>query len=65
MEAKGMIIAGTCPKGKLVEIIELKNHPWFVACQFHPEFKSNPLAPHPLFHAFVTAAYKNKSVPGK
>ena len=51
-----MSIAGLSPDGKLVEMIELATHPWFVACQFHPEFKSRPLAPHPLFSAFVRAA---------
>ncbi len=46
--------------GKLVEIIELENHPWFVACQFHPEFKSKPDKPHPLFKAFVQKALELK-----
>jgi CTP synthase len=49
-------VAGTSPDGSLVEIIELENHPWFVAVQFHPEFKSKPTAPHPLFAGFVGAA---------
>ncbi len=53
---KGMILSGIHPKGKLVEIIELKDHPWYLAVQFHPEFKSKPDAPHPLFRAFVKAA---------
>lgn len=53
---KGMTIVGTNPQGQLVEMIELPDHPWFVACQFHPEFKSRPLAPHPLFREFVGAA---------
>ncbi|HYF05894.1 MAG TPA: gamma-glutamyl-gamma-aminobutyrate hydrolase family protein, partial [Patescibacteria group bacterium] len=53
LEDAGLVIAGTTPDGKLVEIIELKNHPFFVATQFHPEFKSRPLDPHPLFRAFV------------
>ena len=53
---KGMAIVGTNPQGKLVEMVELPDHPWFVACQFHPEFKSRPLAPHPLFREFVGAA---------
>jgi CTP synthase len=58
MEASGLIISGTHPKGehRLVEIIELRGHPWFCAAQFHPEFKSKPLAPQPLFRAFVKAA---------
>jgi CTP synthase len=54
----GLVIAGTSPDGKLVEIIELKNHPFFVATQFHPEFKSRPLHPHPLFREFIKAAKK-------
>lgn len=58
MEKKGFIIAGTSPDGHLVEIIELKNHPFFVGVQFHPEFQSAPLAPHPLFLAFLRAASK-------
>lgn len=53
---KGLIISGTSPDGSLVEIIELKKHPWFVACQFHPEFKSKPMQPHPLFFHFIEAA---------
>ncbi|MBU1000343.1 CTP synthase [Patescibacteria group bacterium] len=55
---KGLIISGTSPNGKLVEIIELKNHPFFVGTQFHPELKSRPLTPHPLFVGFVKAASK-------
>jgi len=54
--AHGMEVAGTSPDGLLVEIIELKNQPWFVAVQFHPEFKSKPTTPHPLFAGFVGAA---------
>ncbi|MDD5634006.1 MAG: CTP synthase [Candidatus Omnitrophica bacterium] len=59
MRKKGMIFAGVHPKGRLVEIVELKDHPWFVACQFHPEFKSKPDKAHPLFRDFVSAALKN------
>jgi len=59
-EDKGMIFSGLSPDNKLPEIIELKNHPWFVAVQFHPEFKSRPLAPHPLFSSFIKAAKKYK-----
>jgi len=55
-EENGMIFSGLSPDGKLPEIIELKNHPWFLAVQFHPEFKSRPLAPHPLFSSFIKAA---------
>lgn len=54
--AKGLSIAGQSPDGKLVEIVEIKKHPWFVACQFHPEFKSRPMSPHPLFFHFIEAA---------
>ena len=55
-EKKGLIFSALSPDGLLPEIIELKNHPWFVGVQFHPEFKSRPFAPHPLFSAFVKAA---------
>jgi CTP synthase len=55
MEAAGFIIAGTSPDGRLVELIELRDHPWFLACQYHPEFKSKPNAPHPLFKGFIAA----------
>ena len=57
----GMIIAGTLPDDSLVEIIELEKslHPWFVGCQFHPELKSRPNHPHPLFRDFVNAALNN------
>ncbi len=56
----GMTIAGTSPDGKLVEIIELKDHPFFIGTQFHPELKSRPLSPHPLFVGFVKAALEVK-----
>lgn len=56
MEKDGMIFSGINPQKDLVEIIELKNHPWFVACQFHPEFKSKPDSAHPLFRDFIKAA---------
>jgi len=58
LEKKGMVIAGINPERDLVEIIELKDHPFFVATQFHPEFKSRPLRPHPLFREFVRACLK-------
>jgi hypothetical protein len=56
LEASGMILSGQSPDGRLVEIVELKDHPWFVASQFHPEFKSRPERPHPLFDGFVATA---------
>jgi len=59
-EKKGLIFSGLSPDNKLPEIIELKNHPWFIAVQFHPEFKSRPLAPHPLFSSFIKAAKNHK-----
>ena len=55
-EKKGLIFSAMSPNGMLPEIIELKNHPWFVGVQFHPEFKSRPLTPHPLFSSFIKAA---------
>ncbi len=56
LEECGMVISGTSPDGQLVEIMELKDHPWFLGCQFHPEFKSRPMNPHPLFASFIKAA---------
>jgi CTP synthase len=61
MEEHGAIFSGLSPDDYLVEITELKNHPWFVGCQFHPEFKSRPNRAHPLFAGFVQAAVDNKS----
>jgi len=57
---KGLKIAGICPGRDLVEVIELPDHPWFVGCQYHPEFKSRPFKAHPLFSAFIKAAIENK-----
>lgn len=54
------MIAGTSPDGRLVEIVELAGHPWFVAVQFHPEFKSKPDRAHPLFRGFVEAAVRRR-----
>ena len=59
-EKKGMIFSGLSPDNKLPEIVELKNHPWFIGVQFHPEFKSRPLSPHPLFSSFIKAAKNHK-----
>jgi CTP synthase len=58
-EEAGFVFSGTSPDGKLVEVIELKDHPFFVASQFHPEFQSKPNAPHPLFKAFIAAAHRH------
>ncbi len=58
----GLIFSGISPDGRLVEVVELADHPWFVACQYHPEFKSRPFAPHPLFAAFVQAALAHQAV---
>ncbi len=60
IEGGGMLITGRSPDGRLAEMIELPEHPYFVACQFHPEFKSRPLAPHPLFVAFIRAALAHR-----
>jgi CTP synthase len=60
LRQSGMVITGKTPDGKFVEIAEIPEHPWFVAVQFHPEFKSRPLAPHPLFAAFVRASLDNR-----
>ncbi|MEG6586214.1 CTP synthase [Dendrosporobacter sp. 1207_IL3150] len=60
LEECGLVIGGTLPNGRLVEIVEVKDHPWFVGTQFHPEFKSRPTNPHPLFRDFVKAALNNK-----
>lgn len=56
----GLVISGRNPDHKLVEVIELTDHPWFLGCQFHPEFKSKPLSPHPLFKAFIGASYAHR-----
>jgi CTP synthase len=56
----GLIFSGKSPDGKFVEIIELADHPWFLGCQFHPELKSKPLAPHPLFASFIRAAHEHR-----
>jgi CTP synthase len=58
LEQKGLILSGLSPDNRLVEIVEVKDHPWMLACQFHPEFKSRPNHPHPLFYSFVGAAKK-------
>jgi CTP synthase len=60
LAAKGMVFSGLSPEGKLVEISELQDHPWFLGCQFHPELKSRPQTPHPLFRDFIHAALREK-----
>ena len=60
LEMAGLLISGTSPDNNLVEIVELKDHPWFLGCQFHPEFKSKPMKPHPLFRDFISAALAHK-----
>lgn len=65
LEKNGMVIGGKSPDGTLVEMVEIPDHPWFVSCQFHPEFKSTPVVPHPLFAAFVKAASDNCSTADK
>ena len=61
MHDAGLMISGINPRHKLVEIVELKDHPWFLGCQFHPEFKSKPIKPHPLFKAFIGASYEYRT----
>ncbi|HKZ46049.1 MAG TPA: CTP synthase [Thermodesulfobacteriota bacterium] len=65
MEKAGVVFSGLSPDGGLVEIMEYKNHPWFLGCQFHPEFKSRPMLPHPLFEEFIKAALQQKGVKGQ
>ena len=59
LEQAGLVVSGTSPDDTLVEIVELGDHPWFLGCQFHPEFKSKPMRPHPLFRDFIKAALDN------
>jgi CTP synthase len=60
LKKAGLVISGMSPDRELVEIVELKDHPWFLGCQFHPEFKSTPRNPHPLFKAFIAASFQNR-----
>jgi CTP synthase len=60
LEDHGLIVSGTSPDNNLVEIVEIEDHPWFLGCQFHPEFKSKPMKPHPLFRDFISAALAHK-----
>jgi CTP synthase len=59
LESSGLVFSGSSPDGRLAEVIELPEHPFFIGSQFHPEFKSKPFDPHPLFEAFVRSAVKN------
>ena len=61
LEKHGLKFTGMSPDGLLTEIVELKNHPWFIGVQFHPELKSRPFNPHPLFASFVKASMNNKN----
>ena len=61
LERHGMVLSGLSPDGRLVEMLEIPQHPYFVACQFHPEFKSRPMAPHPLFSRFIKAAVEQQA----
>lgn len=61
LAAKGLVISGVSPDNELVEMVELHDHPWFIGCQFHPEFKSKPFEPHPLFVGFVGASLRRRS----
>ena len=63
--AHGMVVAGSSPDDSLVEVIEIPGHPWFVAVQFHPEFKSKPTAAHPLFGGFIAAAIERHATRGE
>nr|MBP6743454.1 hypothetical protein [Deltaproteobacteria bacterium] len=60
LEERGMTLSGLSPDGELVEMVELADHPYFLGCQFHPEFKSRPMEPHPLFRQFIAAALKQR-----
>jgi CTP synthase len=64
IEAAGLVVSGTNPDGRLVEAIELPDHPWFCASQFHPEFKSRPTRPQPLFREFIGAAVDQSRASG-
>ena len=65
LASSGVLISGTSPDNRIVEMIELPDHPWFVACQFHPEFKSRPNRPHPLFAGFIKASAENRDLHAK
>ena len=65
LEKAGMVMSGLSPDGELVEMIEIPSHPWFLASQFHPEFKSKPLACHPVFKGFIRAALERQRRQGE
>ncbi|MBN2198999.1 MAG: CTP synthetase, partial [Candidatus Aminicenantes bacterium] len=60
LESAGLVVSGVNPAHDLVEIVELRDHPWFLGCQFHPEFTSKPLDPHPLFRDFIGASHAHR-----
>jgi CTP synthase len=60
LRAAGLRLTGETPDGTYVEICEIADHPWYLGCQFHPEFKSKPMEPHPLFKGFIGAAYEHR-----
>ncbi|HYP29894.1 MAG TPA: CTP synthase [Blastocatellia bacterium] len=60
LSAHGLVFSGKSPDGKFIEMVEVQDHPWFLGCQFHPEFKSKPLSPHPLFVSFIRAAFEHR-----
>jgi CTP synthase len=60
LTAAGLVVSGLSPDGKFVEIVEIADHPWFLGCQFHPEYKSRPTEPHPLFVSYIAAALAHK-----
>jgi CTP synthase len=64
LEAAGLRLSGLSPDGRLVEMVEYADHPYFIACQFHPEFKSRPMTPHPLFSHFIKASLDHKRAAG-
>jgi len=61
LEAGGLVLSGLSPDAGLVEMIELRNHPWFIASQFHPELRSRPMDCHPLFKGFIRAAFQHRA----
>jgi CTP synthase len=65
LEEKGLVISGASPDAELVEIVEIRDHPWYLGCQFHPEFKSRPMDPHPLFREFIKASLEYRQAQNK